>query len=162
MHTQNSFHIKTAQTAMDLEAVATLFRAYAAALNIDLSYQNFEAELASLPGEYGPPAGCLLLARSLNGNAIGCVALRPLEFPACCEMKRLYVAPDARRSGLGHHLVNRILKGATKLGYREIRLDTLPKLSEAIALYGKAGFEVTEPYYDTPIAGTIFMRRPLP
>lgn len=162
MHTQNSFHIEMAQTATDIEAVARLFRAYAAALNVDLSYQNFEAELANLPGEYGPPAGCLLLARSLDGNAIGCVALRPLEHLASCEMKRLYVAPEARGSGLGQHLVDRILKEATSLGYREMRLDTLPKLSEAIALYGKAGFEVTEPYYDTPIAGTIFMRRPIP
>lgn len=162
MHAQNSFDITTAQTAADVEAVAKLFRAYAAALNIDLSYQNFEAELAGLPGQYGPPAGCLLLARSLKGSPIGCVGLRPLDLPGCCEMKRLYVAPEARGNGLGHQLVDLILKGGDALGYREMRLDTLPELEEAVALYRQMGFKMTEPYYDTPIAGTIFMRRTIP
>jgi ribosomal protein S18 acetylase RimI-like enzyme len=148
-----------------LDAARRLFGAYAASLDIDLAYQGFAAELAGLPGQYAPPAGALLLAHGLGpgtqGEALGCVALRPLPADGCCEMKRLYVAPRGRGLGLGRALVDAILAEAARIGYREIRLDTLPSMAAAIALYRKAGFLPADPYYDTPIAGTIFLARSL-
>ena len=142
-------------------AAIKLFRAYAASLNADLSYQDFEAEMEAMPGKYAPPAGELLLARFANGTPVGCVGLRPIEEDGCCEMKRLYVAPQARGSGLGERLVAAVVREAERIGYREVRLDTLPFMTTAIALYGKCGFEVIEPYYQSPIVGTTFMRRSL-
>jgi ribosomal protein S18 acetylase RimI-like enzyme len=153
------FHLASAVSGADLDVVAHLFRAYAAALGVDLSYQDFEAELATLPGKYAPPAGALLLARDRQGAPLGCVGLRPMTSEGCCEMKRLYVSPAARGLGLGRALLQATLVEAARIGYREIRLDTLPTMTEAIALYRRAGFESTEPYYDTAPAGTIFMRR---
>jgi ribosomal protein S18 acetylase RimI-like enzyme len=138
-----------------------LFRVYASSLDVDLSYQNFEAEMAAMPGKYAPPAGELLLARDSNGTPVGCIGLRPIEPDGCCEMKRLYVSPDGRGSGIGKRLVEAIVREAERIGYREMRLDTLPSMAEAIALYRKSGFEPMEPYYDTPVIGTIFMRRAL-
>jgi ribosomal protein S18 acetylase RimI-like enzyme len=155
------FHIVPASDAADLSAAASLFRAYAASLPIDLAYQDFEAELAALPGKYAPPSGALLLARWADGEAIGCVALRAIEPEGCCEMKRLYVSPEGRGLGLGRALVTAILAEAVQLGYREIRLDTLPTMTGALALYRKAGFEPAAPYYDTPIAGTVFLAKRL-
>src|SRR6478672_5442486 len=101
-----SFSIAPVRTADDLAAAVTLFRAYAASLDVDLSYQNFEAEMAAMPGKYAPPAGELLLARDRNGMPVGCVGLRPIEPIGCCEMKRLYVAPDGRGLGRGERLVD--------------------------------------------------------
>jgi ribosomal protein S18 acetylase RimI-like enzyme len=138
-----------------------LFRAYASSLDVDLSYQNFEAEMAAMPGKYAPPAGELLLARMSNGTPVGCIGLRPIEPCGCCEMKRLYVSPDGRGSGIGKRLVEAIVREAERIGYREMRLDTLPSMAEAVALYRKSGFEPMEPYYATPVIGTIFMRRVL-
>jgi GNAT superfamily N-acetyltransferase len=161
MHEQPYFHIAPVRTADDLAAAVKLFRAYASSLDIDLSYQNFEAEMAAMPGQYAPPAGELLLARGARGTPVGCVGLRPIEPQGCCEMKRLYVCPQRRGSGLGERLVGAILREAARIGYREIRLDTLPSMAGAIALYRKFGFEPTEPYYDTPVIDTIFMRRSL-
>ncbi len=138
-----------------------LFRAYASSLDVDLSYQNFEAEMATMPGKYAPPAGELLLARTSNGTPVGCIGLRPIEPYGCCEMKRLYVSPDGRGSGIGKRLVEAIVREAERIGYREMRLDTLPSMTEAVALYRKSGFEPIESYYDTPVIGTIFMRRVL-
>lgn len=151
----------TPATSAEIPAVARLFRAYAASLPVDLAYQGFEAELAGLPGKYAPPSGALLLARDGHGEALGCVALRPLDADGAAEMKRLYVAPKGRGHGLGRRLVEAIAAEARRLGYREIRLDTLPTMTDAIALYGRCGFEPMTPYYETPIAGTRFMRRPL-
>lgn len=151
----------TAAIAADMPAVGALFRAYAASLPVDLAYQGFEAELAGLPGKYAPPSGALLLARDGDGEALGCVALRCLDTDGAAEMKRLYVAPNGRGLGLGRRLVEAVAAEARRLGYREIRLDTLPTMTEAIALYGRCGFEPMQPYYDTPVAGTHFMRRPL-
>lgn len=148
-------------SAADLPAVAALFRAYAASLPVDLAYQDFEAELAGLPGKYAPPSGALLLARRADGAAIGCVALRSLEADRVAEMKRLYVAPEGRGLGLGRRLVEAIVGAARRHGYRELRLDTLPTMTEAMALYERCGFEAMSPYYDTPVAGTRFMRRML-
>jgi ribosomal protein S18 acetylase RimI-like enzyme len=160
------FRIAPARTAEDLQGVAALFGAYAAGLNIDLGFQNFAAERAGLPGAYAPPAGALLLARSAAAETeeapLGCVALRPLPTQGCCEMKRLYVSPAARGLGLGQALVRAILAEAARIGYREMRLDTLPSMTRAIALYHAAGFAPVPPYYNTPLAGTLFLGRPLP
>ena len=149
------FDIRAVRTAEDLEATKALFNAYAASLGINLSYQNFVAEMAAMPGKYAPPDGELLLARDGNGAAIGCVGLRPLE-DGVCEMKRLYVAPEGRGLGVGRALAEDIIKTARRIGYREMRLDTLPSLTAAIALYKDMGFVAIPAYYDTPIAGTLF------
>lgn len=144
----------------DLAAVARLFAAYAASLDIDLGYQDFAAELAGLPGEYAPPAGELLLARAADGEPIGCVALRPLGDGAC-EMKRLYVGPAGRGQGHGQALMAAIVAEARSIGYRELRLDTLPTMVAAQALYRAAGFAPVAPYYEGAPAGTLFMGLPL-
>jgi ribosomal protein S18 acetylase RimI-like enzyme len=144
-------------TAADLHALAQLFRAYAASLPIDLGYQGFDAELASLPGKYAPPAGALLIARDASGEPLGCVAMRPLE-QGVCEMKRLYVALQARGSGLGRQLAVAIIEAARAAGYGEMRLDTLASMTSAISLYERLGFVRIGAYYDTPIENTVFMR----
>lgn len=154
-----SFEIGLATSADDLAAVAGLFRAYASSIGIDLSYQDFDAELAGLPGKYAPPSGAILLARDSQGEPVGCVALRPFPAAGCCEMKRLYVSPRVRGAGLGGALVQGILSEAARLGYAEMRLDTLPTMTSAIALYETVGFERIPPYYDTPIAETVFLAR---
>ena len=150
------FEIGPAHTSHDLAAVCQLFRDYAASLDVDLQYQNFSAELASIPGPYGPPEGELLLARSLGGAALGCVAMRSLGHGRC-EVKRLYVSPVGRGLGLGRALVRRMVEAAERKGYSEIVLDTLSSMAPAQALYRSEGFAQIEPYYDTPIAGTLFM-----
>ena len=159
--TENTFSITSAERAADFKDAAALFRAYAASLPIDLAYQGFEAELAALPGKYGPPSGALLLARGQNGAPLGCAALRAIEPEGCCEMKRLYVMPAERGIGLGKALVEAILSEAARLGYAEMRLDTLPSMAGAIALYGNFGFKPIPAYYDTPIAGTVFLAKSL-
>ncbi len=153
--------IRVAQTAADLRAAAGLFRAYAASLPVDLAYQDFDAELAALPGKYAPPAGALLLARAADGTPLGCAALRPLDAPGTCELKRLYVCPHGRGQRVGEALVLALIEAAEHIGYAEMRLDTLPSMASAQALYRRLGFETTAPYYDTPVAGTVFMRRKL-
>jgi ribosomal protein S18 acetylase RimI-like enzyme len=158
--TQNAT-IAPVRTPDDLAAAIALFREYAASLDIDLAYQDFQGEMAAMPGQYAPPRGELLLARLRDGAAVGCVGLRPIEPEGCCEMKRLYVAPQGRGERLGDSLVEYILMTAERIGYREMRLDTLPSMRAAIALYRKFGFEPMAPYYDTPVAGTLFMRRVL-
>ena len=161
MHERAGFQVVPVRTAEDLAATVRLFRAYAASLDVDLSYQDFEAEMAAMPGKYAPPAGELLLARDGEGKRVGCVGLRPIEPPGCCEMKRLYVAPEGRGIGLGKALVDALVEVAERIGYREIKLDTLPSMTGAQSLYRKLGFEVSEPHYDTPVAGTLFMLRRL-
>ena len=155
------FQIIAVRTPDDLAATIALFRAYAASLGVDLAYQDFEAELAAMPGKYAPPTGELLLARGADGAPLGCVGLRAIDPVGCCEMKRLYVSPDARGMGLGRTLVEAVLDAAARLGFRELRLDTLPDMSDAQALYARMGFVRIAPYYDTPIAGTVFMARRL-
>ena len=161
MHETPTFYIAPVRTADDLASAVNLFRAYASSLAIDLSFQNFEAEMETLPGKYAPPAGELLLARSSSGTAVGCVALRPIEPLGCCEMKRLYVSPEGRGSGIGERLVAAVVREAERIGYREMRLDTLPSMVAAMALYRKSGFQPIEPYYNNPVIGTIFMHRSL-
>ena len=152
-----AFHITQAKTAEDLAAVAGLFGAYAASLDVDLTYQNFHEELTSLPGEYAPPAGRVLLARSPKAEPLGCVALRPLPTPECCEMKRLFVTPASRGLGLGRALIEAVIREARRIGYREMRLDTLPSMKAAQAMYREAGFRPIPPYYETPVEGTVFL-----
>ena len=157
----SAFEILPARSADELAAVARLFEAYEAALDVDLSYQDFAAELAALPGNYAPSRGALLLARDGDGEALGCVGLRPMPAQGCCEMKRLYVLPAGRGRGLGKALMLAIIDEARRIGYREIRLDTLPSMKAAQALYRQAGFAPIQPYYDTPVEGTVFLGLPL-
>ncbi|MEJ8474041.1 GNAT family N-acetyltransferase [Roseibium algae] len=164
MQPHNKVIVYPVNTADDLDTIRGMFRAYADWLNIDLSYQGFEAELAGLPGKYAAPQGALLLARQGDGPALGCVAVRPLPSDLAaspshgkmCEMKRLYVAPEGRGVGLGKHLVGAIIETARALGYDEMRLDTLPTMTSAISLYTAHGFKPIEAYYNTPIAETVF------
>jgi ribosomal protein S18 acetylase RimI-like enzyme len=140
----------------DLDRIRELFREYSKGLGIDLCFQNFEEELSTLPGKYTPPHGRLFLA--LDGNdAIGCVALRPLEGNVC-EMKRLYVRPSARRGGLGRLLANKAILTAREIGYEQMRLDTLASMNEAIGLYRSLGFVDTGPYSHNPSPCAIFMQ----
>ena len=133
-----------------------LFREYSAWLQIDLCFQNFERELSGLPGEYVPPAGRLLLAYE-ESELAGCVALREID-EGVCEMKRLFLRDQFRGRGLGRQLIEAILREARQIGYRRIRLDTLPpKMNDAIALYRSYGFKEIASYYDNPVPGAIFM-----
>ena len=156
-----SFAIQHVQNAADLADIIRLFRSYAESLPVDLAYQGFEAEMAAMPGKYAPPKGVLLIARNAEGRAVACAGLRPIEPDGACEMKRLYVTAEGRGQGLGKRLIERLFDEARRIGYREMRLDTLPTMTEAIALYPRFGFVPMEPYYDTPVAGTLFMRKVL-
>ena len=158
--TKAPFRITPVRSRDDLGATANLFAAYAASLEADLGYQDFDSEIANLPGKYAPPAGELLLARDENGTPLGCVGLRALD-AGRCEMKRLFVSPCGRRLGLGRALVVAAVETAKRLGYGEIRLDTWPTMTSALALYKSLGFAPVCAYYDTPVAGTIFLARPL-
>ena len=158
----NTIRIRPARITVDLEAVGRLFTAYVSALGIDLAFQDFERELSSLPGNYAPPKGEILLACGEDGAAIGCVALRPIKPDGCCEMKRLFVAPYGRGLGIGQKLVDAVLQKANDLGYHEIRLDTLSTMYKAIELYERAGFDRINAYYETPLKDTVFLARKLP
>jgi len=144
-----------AETPEQIEEVRRLLREYEASLGVSLCFQGFESELATLPGEYAPPAGSLLLA-SETGQALGCVALRKLD-DETCEMKRLYLRPDFRGKGAGRTLALAIIDEARKIGCNKMRLDTLPSMREAIALYESLGFKRIEPYYRNPVPGVVFM-----
>lgn len=166
-------------TSADLPRVRELVRDYVAWIGLDLAFQEIDAEIDGLPGDYAPPRGVLLVACPKGGQPVAMIALRPLD-DACLadssavasakveapsakagEMKRLYVHPSARGHGLARALILRLLEEARALGYGEMRLDTLPMMGEAQSLYAALGFSDIEPYYDTPIAGTRFMAKRL-
>src|SRR3712207_6786597 len=138
-----------AQTAQLLDQARVLFEGYAAWIGIDLSFQNFEEELANLPAGYAPPEGCLLLA-VVGGEAAGCVAVRKLETGAC-EMKRLYVRPRFRGLRIGGALAEAAIEEAERLGYERMRLDTLPSMKRAQELYLSLGFREIGPYRFNPV-----------
>jgi GNAT superfamily N-acetyltransferase len=139
----------------EAEDVRALLRAYAASLPFKLDFQDFDRELAELPGAYAPPRGALLVA-SVGGDVMGCVALRPLADDTC-EMKRLFVLPAARGTGLGRRLVAAIVAEGRRLGYARMRLDTTPGMETAQALYEELGFSETAPYRHNPVPGTRFL-----
>jgi ribosomal protein S18 acetylase RimI-like enzyme len=145
-----------ATTPEDLAQVRRLFRAYAEWLGVDLCFQGFERELAELPGAYAPPAGRLLLAR-VGREAVGCVGVRPLE-PGACEMKRLWVEPGFGGQGIGRTLAERIVAAAREIGYRRMRLDTIPaRMPAAQHLYAGLGFREIPPYYHNPLGGVVML-----
>ena len=150
------FTIRPAGSSADIAAVRTLFQEYADSLGIDLCFQDFETELRTLPGAYAPPFGGLLLAER-GVEAVGCVALRPLEPPTIAELKRLYVRPAARGTGLGKTLTEAALVLARQAGYAHIRLDTLPSMAAAQTLYRRLGFREVAPYRVNPIVGALYM-----
>lgn len=149
----------TPQLPAEFDAVREIFREYADSLGIDLCFQGFEEELASLPGDYATPRGALLLAR-VDGALAGCCALRPLDtadYPNASEMKRLYVRPSYRGLGLGRQLAEAILDAARVSGYDHVLLDTLDDMEAARTLYEDLGFEEVPPYYHNPIAGAHYL-----
>jgi putative acetyltransferase len=144
----------------DVQATRLLFREYAQALAVDLCFQNFDAELAALPGEYAEPSGALLLAL-VDGQPAGCVAMRALpgvDYANACEMKRLYVRPSFRRLGLGRVLAVQLLNLATQAGYSALLLDTLDDMEAAREMYASLGFAEIPPYYFNPIAGAHYLK----
>jgi putative acetyltransferase len=133
-----------------------LFLEYARSLGFDLCFQNFEQELAGLPGDYAPPEGRLLLAKC-EGQLAACVALHKLD-SGVCEMKRLYLRPEFRGRGLGRALTERVVAEARQIGYRRMRLDSVePVMKDAVAMYRKLGFKEIAPYCANPIAGAMYM-----
>lgn len=144
----------------DLEELRGIFREYAQSLGVDLCFQQFDRELAELPGEYAAPRGTLLMAR-VDGELAGCCALRPLDaadYPNAAEMKRLYVRKAFRGFGLGRQLAEAILDAARQSGYASVLLDTLDDMESARALYEDLGFVAIPPYYHNPIPGAHYLK----
>lgn len=160
--------IREAQFPQDNQRILALFTAYVESLGIDLTYQNFNDELASFPGKYTAEQGGALIIAQIQSNPaepnaierdhgiVGCVALRR-NTDTWCEMKRLYVTTNARKTGAGVKLAQAVIQKARGLGYGGIRLDTLPAMVPALTLYRRLGFVEIEKYYETPVEGTIFM-----
>jgi ribosomal protein S18 acetylase RimI-like enzyme len=152
--------IRAADGPADVAFARSLFEEYQASLGFSLCFQNFDAELAGLPGAYAPPEGRLILAFAGEEPA-GCVAFRKIG-EGICEMKRLWVRPAFRGAGLGRRLAEDVLREARGSGYTRVRLDTLPSMAAAQALYVSLGFSDIPPYNDHPIEGTRFMEAILP
>lgn len=154
-HPPATLVVRDARTPGDVAAVRVLILEYQASLGVDLAFQHFADEIASLTATYGPPAGALLLA-TVDGAPAGCVGVRAFA-TACCEMKRLYVRPTARGHHLGRQLAERAMAAARVLGYTRMRLDTLPSMHGAQALYLTLGFYEIAPYCENPVAGTRYL-----
>lgn len=158
--------IERSTTVSDLACVRTLLREYAGSPDWEpgfaayLAQQAFDKEVEELPDVYGPPHGTLLLAR-INGQPMGCIAIKPYELPDVCEMKRLFVRPGGRGTGLGKALVLAIMDAARVSGYKKIRLDTLPSMAAAQKLYRSLGYVEIPPYCDNPVHGSSFFERSL-
>ncbi|UCU99577.1 GNAT family N-acetyltransferase [Acidovorax radicis] len=155
-----SVTLRIPSSPADMDAVRDIFREYADALGVDLCFQNFETELAQLPGDYAAPRGALLLAE-VEGAVAGCCALRPLDaadYPNASEMKRLYVRKAFRGFGLGRELAEAMLDLARQAGYACVLLDTLDEMESARALYTDLGFEEIPPYYHNPIPGAHYLK----
>jgi ribosomal protein S18 acetylase RimI-like enzyme len=155
----DAVQIQALAGSSELALVRALFTEYADSLDIDLCFQNFDAELASLPGDYAPPRGALMLAW-VQQHLVGCCALRPLDttdYPNACEMKRLYVRPALRGGGLGRRLAEAIMETAQQAGYAYILLDTLSEMETARAMYQDLGFIEIPPYYFNPIEGAHYL-----
>lgn len=159
MTTSSSLRIVPALNPAQIELVRTVFREYAASLGVDLCFQDFDSELAGLPGEYSPPEGRLYLAY-IEGTLAGCVAMRKWSADSG-EMKRLYVRDGFRGHKVGRLLTERIVSDARVCGYRTLRLDTLPQMAHAIALYRSMGFKEIAPYRDNPVPGALFFELPV-
>ena len=156
--------IRQASGPLDVALARSLFEEYARWLNEDLCFQGFAQELATLPGAYAPPRGRLLLAGP-SGDAFGCVALRPLhddnqhtDAANVAEVKRLYVQPRARGGHWGRRLASLVIEEARRIGYRELKLDTLQRMTQARHLYESLGFVECEPYYHNPLGAPVYMR----
>jgi putative acetyltransferase len=163
VNTAPAIELLTPATAELLDATRRIFREYAEQLGVDLCFQNFEAELAELPGDYAAPRGALLLA-TVDGEVAGCGALRPLtdvDYPNACEMKRLYVRPAFRRFGIGRLMAQALMDRGLQAGYSNLLLDTLDDMEAARGLYTSLGFEEIPPYYFNPIPGAHYLRAPL-
>jgi ribosomal protein S18 acetylase RimI-like enzyme len=149
-------HIENAINLPRLGLARELFMEYAQSLGIDLSFQDFETELGTLPGKYAPPGGCLVLA-FIEDEPAGCAAMRGLT-DEICEMKRLYARPAFRGQGVGLALAKAVIGAARRAGYRRMRLDTLPSMQSAQGLYRKLGFYEIEPYVYNPVEGAKFLQ----
>jgi GNAT superfamily N-acetyltransferase len=153
--TSPEVRIVPAQRPEDVSSIRELFQKYQLSLNLDLEFQHFSHELATLPGGYAPPRGRLLLGL-INSEVAGCIALRPLSGETC-EMKRLFVRPAYRGFGLGHRLCAAVIAEARSIGYTRMVLDTLPFMKDAQAMYERFGFHDIEPYTVNPVPGARFM-----
>ena len=152
----NGLAVTQAESPAQIAQARELFLEYAQSLGFSLCFQNFDKELAGLPGDYAPPEGRLLLVEC-EGQLAGCVALHKLD-SGVCEMKRLYLRSQFRGKGLGRALTERIIAEARQIGYRRMRLDTVePVMKDAVAMYRKLGFKEIAPYRPNPIAGTMYM-----
>jgi len=155
------FEILQASSVAHIEAARSLFNQYAASLSFSLCFQSFDQELSSLPGDYAPPDGRLLLV-FVSGAPVGCGAFHRLTGGEgdrdICEMKRLYVQPDQRGSGIGLALAERLIREAREIGYRAMRLDTVPSaMAQAVKMYRNLGFREIPPYRRNPVPGAIYM-----
>lgn len=160
--------IRQASSKSDLALIEKCFHTYTEWLDEDLTHQGYAAELDGLPGKYAAPGGALLLANdSETDQVLGCIAMRPLDLPLnhaklqsgtlrCCEIKRLFVYPEARGRQVARKLVQAVLERAKQSGYQEVFLDSLARMTAAIKLYQSEGFSEVEPYNTSPLAGTVY------